>query len=47
MNNITVETDHKTPNTQNPAEYCVSCSKGNATSRRAFCLTAGELVQAG
>ena len=47
MNNITVEADHKTPNTQNPAESCVSCSKGNATYRRAFCLSAEELVKAG
>ena len=48
MNNTAVEADHKTPNMQNPAEPCVSCSAGEKKGgRRAFCLTAEALVQAG
>ena len=47
MNNTAVETDNKTSGMQNPAESCVSCYKENDASRRAFCLSAEELVKAG
>ena len=47
MNNTAVETDNKASDMQSPAESCVSCYKENDASRRAFCLTAEELVKAG
>lgn len=48
MNKTTVETDNKVSGTQNAPGACESCSVGEEKEgRRAFCLTARELVEAG
>ena len=48
MNKTTVETDNKVPGTKNAPGACESCSVGEEKEgRRAFCLTARELVEAG
>ena len=48
MNKATVETENKISGIQSATEPCASCSGGEEKEgRRAFCLTAGELVQAG
>lgn len=48
MNKATVETENKISGIQSATEPCASCSGGEEKEgRRAFCLTAEELVKAG
>lgn len=48
MNKTAVETDNNVSGTQNPSEACISCSgEEKREGRRAFCLTARELVEVG